>query len=175
MTAHADICSKLNNLSLICDYVSTSQALTEAAALIQQMASELAKFAPIDGNRDNTSLENWFPISAEQLKAAESELADLRAKIAAAGLPDYPVVHTLRADYESEWIQKKDYDTLRGLAIAQAARIAEVDSETRLLFEALKKIAAFGEDAGGALRYDKNCFLLLNIANAALQLAAKHD
>lgn len=67
------------------------------------------------------------------------------------------------------------YDALRTLATAQAVRIAEGNSETRRLFEALKNIAAFGEDAGGALRYDKNCFLLLNIANAALQLAAKHD
>jgi hypothetical protein len=35
--------------------------------------AELAKFAPLDGNRDNTSLANWFPLSAEELAAAREE------------------------------------------------------------------------------------------------------
>lgn len=237
MTAHADICSRLLSEA---DFYDSDASLgippskktvisnyLAAAALIQQMAGELAqtkkkvqdillsspesdkakiislrakclfteqRAESAESRADDAHLsciaaeeerellrkkniDNCLQITAlqEALMQAESRLADLRAKLAAAdsGMPKPDVM--LHVHENGHVVNLHYIDKLRTLATAQAVRIAEGNSETRRLFEALKNIAAFGEDAGGALRYDKNCFLLLNIANAALQLAAKHD
>ena len=53
-------------------------------ALLNGDISRCGSFGPIDGNMQNTSLENWFPYSAEELMATKRENADLRAKLAAA-------------------------------------------------------------------------------------------
>lgn len=45
---------------------------------IAVLRAELAKFGPVDGNRDNTSLENWFPLTAEELARLRAELEQER-------------------------------------------------------------------------------------------------
>ena len=50
-------------------------------------------FAPIDGNWQNTALENWFPISAEELERLRAEVARLRSRKCQyaqdVGMPEY--------------------------------------------------------------------------------------
>jgi hypothetical protein len=38
-------------------------------------------FGPVNGNKNDTSLENWFPYSAEELNRLERENAALRAEL----------------------------------------------------------------------------------------------
>jgi hypothetical protein len=45
------------------------------------LRAELDKFVPLDGNRNNTALENWFPFSAEGLKEAQADLAACRKEL----------------------------------------------------------------------------------------------
>ena len=50
-------------------------------ALLNGDISRCGSFGPIDGNMQNTSLENWFPYSAEELMATKRENADLRKRL----------------------------------------------------------------------------------------------
>ncbi len=59
----------------------------------RQLERELAQFSPVNGNRADTSLENWFPLSAEYIARLEREhanalgtAADLERKLAQSDL-----------------------------------------------------------------------------------------
>ena len=56
--------------------LAAAEARAEKAERDHEAArQELAKFGPINGDRSDTSLENWFPFSAAQLAAAEQARA----------------------------------------------------------------------------------------------------
>lgn len=222
MTAHADICSRLDkalccqncpNIGYTarqisdyewepeqCEFCYTepnsrfnivNEIIKEQAALIQQMAGELEYRDKVKGTFCD-SCAHWEQHAYEQNKraeSAESELADMRAKLAAAeaGFPSYPLPHYLASDYESAWISKNDYDSMRDFATAQAVRIAEVDSDRALLDSMQKMTEGYGNGwifrrsetgRGWRLHETSRDGAHLNIRDAikaALQLAAKRD
>jgi hypothetical protein len=53
-----------------------AKAVAAAATRLEELGRELALFAPVNGNRADTSLENWFPLTAEELLRLRRELAE---------------------------------------------------------------------------------------------------
>lgn len=168
MTAHADICLDLvrrlqeADAELKADEVwalhysdpngnGEGKLWGEAAALIQKMAAELRdaelsrQFATDSAEIEKEAhlIQSMLRVKEEdRAESVESQLADLRAKIAAAdaGLPSEPHGYTYETGTGvmvdaisstrrgSLYFHASDYDELRTLATAQAVRIAEAEA-----------------------------------------------
>lgn len=200
MTAHADICSRLLSdadrydsddfAGIPATKETVSHNYRQAAALIQQMVSDLANCNEASSLKDAAIALNF-----QRAESAESQLADLRAKLAAAdaGMPSEPECITEMRwflEQNNGWTSENEtlvsvrnrletYDTLRALATAQAVRIEEFDEaaiyeKCALICDVLACPDSVDELRDGAWRcapgYD-----YFRQAGESIRKAAKHD
>lgn len=111
----------------------------------RELERELALFAPLNGDRTDTSLENWFPLSAEELARTKLEhanalgtAAELERKLAQS---DVLYTQVLLGQRELH----KEVARLRAIESSDVVKIMEsIDRENE--YDAYERCAKVAED-----------------------------